>query len=151
MPSQTVLVVDDEEIDRKAIRRILNRHYELLEAGGFEEGLAVFGANRDAIGLVIADISLPDGNGCELAIKLREQKPDLRVLFVSGLAGAEVCRFYGVDVTGPHYLGKPFRPEALRGQVQKVLTAVEPFPRFDREEQAPRRQSAGSGSDSTSQ
>ena len=61
----------------------------------------------EAVDLLIADISLPDGNGCELAIAMREKKPDLRVLFVSGHVGAEVCRFYGLDVTDLHFLRKP--------------------------------------------
>ena len=86
-----LFLVDDEEPDRAQMRWVLESgNYTLIEAGTYQEALAAFASNRDSIELLISDISLPGGNGCELAIALRKQKPDLRLLFVSG-----------------HYRGKP--------------------------------------------
>src|SRR5690349_329338 len=114
----TVLLVDDEQCDREIIQQTLqDGGYRVLEADNYQRAWAMFEANRDAVELLIADISLPDGNGCELALAIRNHKPDIRVLFVSGHVGAEVCRFYGLDVTDIHYLRKPFRPEELAGSV----------------------------------
>jgi len=78
--------------------------------------------------LLITDISLPGGNGCELAIALREQKPDLRVLFVSGHVGAEICRYYSLDIFDEHFLPKPFVGTDLISRVKQVLGSPDRFP-----------------------
>src|SRR5438132_634006 len=98
MSLKTILVVDDEEIDRAVMRRVLSgANYTVIEADTYQRALSVFGENRDSIALLLTDISLPGGNGCELWVSMRKQKPELRVLFVSGHVGAEVCRFYGLE------------------------------------------------------
>src|SRR5437868_14958738 len=103
--SITVLLVDDEEDDRELAREVLRSGgYTVLEAGSCEQCTAVFQRNQSAVQLLIADISLADGNGCDLALALWKQKPELKVLFVSGHVGAEVCRFYGLEVTDLHFL-----------------------------------------------
>jgi two-component system, cell cycle sensor histidine kinase and response regulator CckA len=125
-----VLVVDDEEIDRTTIARILCKHgYAVLEAQGCRDAMAAWDLNRNAIDLLVTDISLPDGNGCALAIAIQERKPQLRLLLVSGHVGAEVCKFYGLEVTDLHFLRKPFDEVQLLTSVQSVLSASDPFPR----------------------
>jgi len=125
-----VLVVDDEEVDRNTISRILRKHgYDVLEAEGCRDAMAALELNRNAIDLLVTDISLPDGNGCALAIAVQERKLELRLLLVSGHVGAEVCKFYGLDVTDLHFLRKPFDEVQLLTSVQNVLSAQEPFPR----------------------
>ena len=85
----TVLVVDDEEVDRtKASNALSAEGHRVLDADSYSDAIAVFDMNRDAITFLVADVSLPDGNGCALAIAMRKQKKDLRVLFVSGHVGA---------------------------------------------------------------
>jgi DNA-binding response OmpR family regulator len=127
---QTILLLDDEEIERSSARRILqDRGCKILEADSFKNALALFKRKRQAVDLLIADISLPDGNGCELALTMQHDKPDLRVLFISGHVGAEVCRFYGLDVTDLHFLRKPFQPAELVNSVWRVFRGV-PFPRI---------------------
>ncbi len=103
--------------------------------------MAVFDLHRAAVQFLVSDISLPDGNGCALAIALRKQQPDLRVLFVSGHVGAEVCKYYRLDVTDIHFLGKPFGAAKLMNHVHQVLTAAEPFPRL----YAPKTRAASGG------
>jgi DNA-binding response OmpR family regulator len=127
----TVLVVDDEEVDRTDIRDTLRGHgYTVLEADSYGDGMAVFDLNRDAVELLVADVSLPDGDGCALAIRMKKQKPNLRVLFVSFHVGAEVCKAYGLDVDSLHFLGKPFTENELATRVGKVLASHTPFPRL---------------------
>ena len=131
MPLKTILLVDDEESDREQIRNILHSEdYMVLEAGTYPDAQRVFEENRDAVDLLIADISLPDENGCDLAIALREQKADLRVLFISGHVGAEVCRFYGLEVTDEHFLRKPFLPVDLLERVSQILKSAAAFPKL---------------------
>jgi len=128
---KTLLVVDDEESERSIARRILQSEgCTVLEADSYKNALTVFEQNRQGVDLLIADLSLPDGNGCELALTMQQENPDLRVLFVSGHVGAEVCRFYGLDVTDLHFLSKPFQPAELVNSVRRVFAASMPFPRM---------------------
>ena len=140
----TVLLVDDEADDRLLVREALRSGgYTVLEADSFQRCVAVFERHQNAVQLLIADVSLEDGNGCDLALALWKRKPDLRVLFVSGHVGSEVCRFYGLEVTDLHFLRKPFTVWDLAARVQQVLTAEEGFPRLC-EPEKPRTSTMGS-------
>jgi DNA-binding response OmpR family regulator len=120
----TVLVVDDEELDRTLIAQLLTTiGCAVFEVEDYDKAIASFSRNKDLIQLLVTDISLPDGNGCDLAVKLMKQRPDLRVLFVSGHVGAEVCKYYGLDVSDRHFLRKPFSAAQLRTRVEEVLNA----------------------------
>jgi DNA-binding response OmpR family regulator len=130
---KTILLLDDEEADRTSASVILTREgYTVMEADCFKTALSAFQENRDLVDLLVADISLPDGNGCDLAMQIRDLQPDVRVLFISGHVGAEVCRFYGLDVTDLHFLRKPFTAKQLLGSVRRVLRADNAFPRLYR-------------------
>ena len=129
MATGSILLVDDEQTDREQMRRPLqDERYTVLEAGTYDEALSIFELNRDLFELLISDISLPGGNGCELAIALRKQKPDLRVLFVSGYAGAEICPYYSLEVSDEHFLRKPFASAELKSRVRQVLDSPDRFP-----------------------
>jgi DNA-binding response OmpR family regulator len=130
-PTATILLVDDEEGDLDLARNALRgAGYKVVCASSYAEAMGMFEAHRDKLDLIVADVSLPDGNGCELALALWKQAPGLRPLFVSGHVGAEVCRFYGLDVADSHFLSKPYTPEALVERVRQVLDAREPFPKL---------------------
>jgi two-component system cell cycle sensor histidine kinase/response regulator CckA len=124
----TVLVVDDEETDRTAIIDGLSREgFDVLAAENYEQ--AIDFCNSDPrISFLVADVALPDGNGCALAIAARQKLPDLRVLFVSGHVGGEACRYYGLDVTDSHFLRKPFTSAQLVDRVKEVMSADDAFP-----------------------
>ena len=123
--NKTILIVDDEEIDLNRSSQILLREgYTVLKADCYRRAISVVGDNLDRVDLLVADVSLPDGDACDLALQLRDRQPDLRVLFVSGHAGAEVCRFYDLDQTGLHFLRKPFTAKQLFESVHRVLNAA---------------------------
>jgi DNA-binding response OmpR family regulator len=131
--NKTILIVDDEERDLNKSRRILlGEGYTVLEADCYRRAISVAGDNLNRVHLLVADVSLPDGDACDLALQLRDRQPDLRVLFVSAHAGAEVCRFYGLDQTNLHFLRKPFTAKQLSDRVQRVLNTAEPFPQLHR-------------------
>src|SRR5689334_22752666 len=126
--STPVLVVDDEEADRSEMRQVLEyAGYPVMEAANCDEAIAISGQNP-SIGFLVADVSLPDGDGCDLAVRLHGENPNLRVLFVSGHVGSEVCRFYGLDIRDVHFLRKPFSAEMLLSRVKAIADSAEPFP-----------------------
>lgn len=117
----TILIVDDEAPCREQMREILEREgYEVVDAEDYNSATAVFAEHRDRIGLLIADVSLPGPNGCEIYKTLSQEKPDLRVLFVSGHVGAEVCRRYGVEINDMFFLRKPFEAAELAARVKAI-------------------------------
>src|SRR5438874_9829986 len=129
MGSGSLLLVDDEQSDREQMRRALaDEIFIIIEADTYQKALAIFELHRDSIVLLITDISLPGGNGCELAIALRKQKSDLRVLFVSGYVGAEIGLYYSLDISDEHFLRKPFSAADLRSRVKQVLESPDRFP-----------------------
>lgn len=131
--NKTILLVDDENSGLIKSRQVLLREgYTVLEADCYRRAISVVEQHLYRVDLLLADVSLPDGDACDLALQLRDRYPDLRVLFVSAHAGAEVCRFYGLDQTDLHFLKKPFTAKQLSESVQRVFNAAEPFPRLHR-------------------
>jgi len=130
---KTVLVVDDEDSDLTKNSQILvHEGYTVLEADCYRRALRVVEDDRDRVDLMVADVSLPDGDACDLALTMRDHQPGLRVLFVSGHVGAEVGRFYGLDQNCIHFLKKPFTAEQLTNRVRRVFRAAERFPGLHR-------------------
>lgn len=126
--NKTFLVVDDEEAERTEIAKVLRHEgYNVLEAENYTDALALAEGLPD-LSFLVADIALPDGNGCNLATAIRQRNRKLAVLFVSGHVGSEACRYYGLDVTDLHFLRKPFEPEQLVQRVQRVLASGDWFP-----------------------
>jgi len=82
------------------------------------------------VDLLIADVALPERNGCELAKHLLGIEPQLGVLFVSGFVGYEVCKQYGIPVSDLHFLPKPFVARELVARVDEILNSPRnsPFP-----------------------
>jgi len=125
---QTILVVDDEQAERQEIAENLrSAGYNVVEAENYEDAIAVV-ESTPGIAFLVADIALPDGNGCALATALRQRIPDLAVLFVSGHVGSEACRYYGLDVSDLHFLRKPFPSDSLVERVNRVLQSGDWFP-----------------------
>ena len=127
-----ILVVDDEQADRSQIAdALIAAGYPVLEASSYSDAMAVFDLNLHAITLLIADVALPDGNGCALAVAMQKQKQDLRVLFVSFGVGAESCKYYGLTLPDLHFLKKPFTGTSLVRRVRKILKSTKPFPKLE--------------------
>jgi FixJ family two-component response regulator len=74
--------------------------------------------------VVLTDVSLPGHNAYKALLAIQ---PGLSAIFMSGLAGAEVCRFYGMTTTDLHFLEKPFTRDELVRRVQRVSEYGGPF------------------------
>jgi DNA-binding response OmpR family regulator len=126
-----LLIVDDEQIDRELFRNILQRQgHTILEASNYSQAVETFDRHSRQVDLLIADVALPERNGCELAKHLLGIEPQLGVLFVSGFVGYEVCKQYGIPVSDLHFLPKPFVARELVARVDEILNSPRnsPFP-----------------------
>lgn len=82
---ETVLVVEDEHVVLRMIEKVFSGcGYRVLCATSASEGWALFGAHGRDIGALFSDVILPDGNGLDLADRMRKQIPDLPVILCSG-------------------------------------------------------------------
>jgi two-component system, chemotaxis family, chemotaxis protein CheY len=120
----SLLVVDDSPVMRSFIRRVLALsgipEYEISEAGDGEAALQMMEKRR--IDLVLSDINMPRMNGSELVRSMRASPAlrDIPVIVVSTDSTEErinSMRAYGAR----GYLSKPFQPEALRTEIERVL------------------------------
>jgi CheY-like chemotaxis protein len=119
--SETVLVVEDEEAVRALTRMTLEaRGYHVLAAASAEQALEVAARHPGPIPLVVTDVVMPGLSGGELAARLVELRPEMRVIFVSGYTDDTIAH-HGVLDPGVHFLQKPFTLDALARKVREVL------------------------------
>ena len=84
---ETVLLAEDDEIVRELARTVLERRgYTVLEARDVDDALRLGREHAGEIGLLLTDVVMPKLNGRELLTRLRESRPGLRALFMSGYA-----------------------------------------------------------------
>jgi DNA-binding response OmpR family regulator len=97
-----------------------SRSYRVLTARDGEEALSIARAHPTEIHLTVTDVVLPAMSGKEVARRLRETRPGLKVLFMSGYAEEQVVH-RGVVEEEVAFLAKPFTPAALTEKVRLVL------------------------------
>jgi two-component system, cell cycle sensor histidine kinase and response regulator CckA len=118
---ETVLVVEDDPAVRDVIRKVLEvGGYTVLDAGDSEAALASARDHDGPIHVLLADIMLPGGNGRDLAASVRTERPDIRVLFMSGYTDETVARG-GVLEPGTRLIEKPFAADTLLRRVREAL------------------------------
>jgi PAS domain S-box-containing protein len=118
---ETILLIEDEPLVRDLAVEVLNsRHYKVLTARDGEEALAIARAHPAEIHLTVTDVVLPAMSGKEVAERLKESRPGLKVLFISGYAEEQVVH-QGVVDRDVAFLAKPFTPSALTEKVRGVL------------------------------
>jgi len=111
---ETVLVVEDEQPLRMLVSKVLTRAgYRVLEAATGPEALEVWRQHRDRIQVLLTDLVMHDAmSGLDLAKRLREDDPNLVVVYTSGYS-AEVAGASGQLQEGVNLLVKPYRPPEL--------------------------------------
>jgi len=115
-----LLVEDDEMVRRLASRSLRAVGYEVVEAGDGDEALRVFQGRADDVDLVLSDVVMPRMGGVELARALREIRPSVRVLLMSGYPNPREGRGAAIPA-GEDLIQKPFSPSALRARVQERI------------------------------
>lgn len=128
--TETILLVEDERAVRDLARRLLELHgYRVLEATGGQEALRIAREHRAPIHLMVTDVGLPRISGREIAFRLASERPDMKVLYVSGHADDAIAQ-HGVLEDGLAFLEKPFTERTLVVKVRQILDQ-EPAPRPD--------------------
>ena len=119
--SETILVVEDEDLVRQVVREALRSFgYTVLETGDAEEGARICKSHAGPIHLLMTDVIMPKMNGRALAKRLTLQRPDLKVLYMSGYTDSAIVQ-HGVLEPGVSFLQKPFALTALARKVRDVL------------------------------
>ena len=118
----TILVVDDEEMVRATVRKILTRlGFDVLTAEDGRAGLAIFRAHANEIRMVLLDMMMPHMGGEDTFVELRRIRPEVKVLLTSGYNEQEaVQRFVGRGLAG--FIQKPFSPQDLAHTIREILS-----------------------------
>ena len=117
----TVLLVEDEDGVRAfSARALRNKGYDVLEARSGDAALEVLNENQKPIDLLITDVVMPKLDGPTLVREVRETRPDLKVIFISGYTEDTFRKRLGEEA-GIHFLPKPFSLRQLAGKVKEVM------------------------------
>ncbi len=119
--TETILLVEDDEIVRKLIFRALElKGYHVLEATNGREAIQICEHQKNPVQLLISDLIMPWMQGDELAERLRQYCPGLEVLYLSGHTENAIVQNDTLDVN-LNFLPKPFIPRTLTQRVRKIL------------------------------
>lgn len=119
--NETLLIVEDDRQIRTLASSVLRElGYHVLEAENGEAALRMADGYDATIDLLITDIMLPKMNGRQLSWALRQRRPNIKVLYVSGLIDSTFLSSVG-QLDASAYLSKPYTPAGLARQVRTLL------------------------------
>ena len=117
-----VLVVDDEAIVLKSCRMVLEAEgCEVIAAGSVDEALAIL--DRQIPELLLIDVKMPVHNGMYLMRRVKEKRPGIPIIVMSGYATSETIK-EAEDLGAATFLPKPFTPDELADTIKTVLANV---------------------------
>jgi len=118
---ETLLVVEDDEAVRVTTCRLLEHlGYRVLSAADGERAIEIVATAGLTIDLLVTDVIMPRMNGPELYDRLREARPGLPVLYISGYTG-EALAEHGVLDQEIDYLPKPFTVSEISAKLREIL------------------------------
>ena len=117
----TILSVDDDELVRRFVRRILvQQGFHVIEASDGAEALEVASAYTGSIDLLLTDVIMPRVNGLVLARQLLQERPGICVLYVSGYVEQTILLAKHPESV---VLQKPFTRDVLLAAVRQILAS----------------------------
>jgi DNA-binding response OmpR family regulator len=115
------MVVDDDPLFLRLVDRIVCApNWHTLKSDSGAAALLAAAQHGGPIDLLLTDVVMPDLDGVALAACLREQQPQIRVLFMSGY-GSEILARKGLRVAAEQFLAKPLSPTMLRARIRAAL------------------------------
>jgi len=125
MPNGTILVAEDDDMVRSFVRSVLERHgYRVLAAQDGAAALALAErAGLTEIDLVLTDVDMPALNGIELVRSLRQLRPDLKILYMTGDPAVRLYELRGAGGV----IEKPFAYSTLLRGVAACLSEQRPL------------------------
>ena len=119
--TETILVVEDEESVRKLTQRILRgAGYTVLAAANGSDAMLTSERHEGPVHLLLTDVVMPQMSGRELAERLSQLRPTMRILYMSGYTDDAIVH-HGVLEHGVHFIAKPFSATELRQKVRAIL------------------------------
>jgi two-component system cell cycle sensor histidine kinase/response regulator CckA len=123
--SETILLAEDEEMVRELSNEVLVAYgYKVLEAANGGAALLICERYEGEIDLLLTDVVMPEMSGPELAQRLKQLRPNMKVLYMSGYTDNAIVH-QGVLDEGANFIQKPFAPVSLAEKVHSVLTPEE--------------------------
>lgn len=118
---ETLLVVEDDDAIRSLMQRTLKKDgYIVLDAADGQKALDLASTYRKPIDLLLTDVVMPNLGGRELAERLMETRPAMKIVYMSGYTDDVVLR-RGLLEAGVAFIQKPFAPAALAAKLREIL------------------------------
>lgn len=115
-----MVVEDDEDVRAYTIACMQELGYRVVHAPDGASALRVYESLNEPVALLFTDVVMPEMSGKELAMRLSELQPDLRVLYTSGYTRNAIVHGGRLD-PGVEMLGKPFTLSDLSEKLQNIL------------------------------
>jgi PAS domain S-box-containing protein len=122
--TETILLVEDEANLRYLARQYLEKQgYKVIEAADGAVAMQIVVAHEGVIHLLLTDVIMPGMNGRELAQRITEIRPNVKVLYMSGYTESVIGQNGTLDA-GVRLLQKPFNLRDLKNKVREVIDAT---------------------------
>ncbi|MBD5560995.1 MAG: response regulator [Clostridia bacterium] len=123
MTNNTILIVDDERINREILASLFEDQYEVLQASGGSEAMQLISQRRRDLAVVLLDVFMPDRDGFAVLdfLKFNHYKQDLPVILITASSDWDV-EARGLREGADDFISKPFDPAIVR---QRVTNAIE--------------------------
>ena len=119
---QTILIVEDNEIQREMLKGILSDGYEILEAGNGQVALDILEQNKENIALILLDVVMPVMDGYTfLDIIKKDAILSLIPVIVTPQGGSEADEIVALEHGATDFVPKPYRPQAIRRRVASII------------------------------